>query len=98
MADQLQLSLFGLAGFISTIIVDRASTAQAVKDAMVDQCGLPGWQYQLVDGENELISLESLVMSDPEPGTSLPSARVPMIFICLNLEGLDLMKCLGVWV
>ncbi len=77
MTDQLQLSLFGLAGFIGTVFLDRASTAQEVKEAMISQCGLPGWQYQLFDGENKLINLESLATSDPEPDTSLPRARVP---------------------
>ncbi len=79
MAEQVQLSLFGLAGFIGTVVVNRASTAQDVKDAMIHQCRLPGWQYQLFDNENELISLESLSMSDPEPGNSLPRAKVPGI-------------------
>ena len=91
MAEQLQLSLFGLAGFIRTGVVDRASTAQEVKDAMLNQCSLPGWQYQLFDGETALIDLESLATSDPEPDTSLPRAKVPK-------TSLELIQFFKVWV
>ena len=86
MAEQLQLSLFGFAGLIGIVVVDRTSTTQDIKDAMIHQCRLPGWQYRFFDGEHELTSLESLAVSQPTPDTSLPRATVPRILGCLDLE------------
>ena len=79
MAEQMQLSLLGLAGLIGTIVLDRKATVQEVKDAMIHQCQLPSWQYKLVDGETELLSMESLTISDPEPGTKMHTAKAKSI-------------------
>ena len=75
MAEQLQLNLFGLAGFIGMVVVDRAATINQVKDAIIDQCRLPSWQYRFLDGETELTSLESVTAFEAQPGTSLRTAK-----------------------
>ena len=78
MAAQLKITIVGLGGVIGSVTVDRASTVLQIKEAMADQCQLPGWQYRLIDGVTELITLDNLEVSDPEPGC-LPTAQITVV-------------------
>ena len=74
----LKITIVGLGGMIGNVTVDKSSTIPQVKQAMVEQCKLPGWQYQLIDGEKELITLDNLEVSYPEC-QDLPTAQITAV-------------------
>ena len=76
----LKITIVSLGGKIGTVTVDKSSTIPQVKQAMVEQCKLPGWQYKLIDGEKELVALDNLEVSYPEcqdlPTTQITAVRL----------------------
>ena len=79
MEDRLKLRLVGLGGIIATLDADRTWGAAEVQEAMVSQCQLPGWQYKLIDGVDELHNLASLTVIDEDPEAHMPVAEITAI-------------------
>ena len=73
----LLIELLGLAGPLGSITVDRICDIGEVRAAIVKQCGLPAWQYKLVDGVQCLDSLASLAISDATTG--IPTASITLV-------------------
>jgi len=79
MERPLQLKLLGLGGPIGTVTVDRGWTISEVQSAIVDQCRLPGWQYQLIDGVGHMESLGALTVVDATPETGFATAEITVV-------------------
>ena len=75
----LKLRLVGLGGLIATLDADRSWGTAEVQGAMVTQCQLPGWQYKLIDGLDELRDLASLTVIDEDPETRTAVAEITVI-------------------
>ena len=75
----LKLRLVGLGGLIATLDADRSWGTAEVQQAMVSDCQLPGWQYKLIDGIDELRNLKSLRVVNEDPETCVPVAEITAI-------------------
>ena len=73
------LRILGLGGPIATLDADRSWGTAEVQEALVSQCQLPGWQYKLIDGIEELRNLKSLTVVDEDPETCIPVAEITAV-------------------
>ena len=79
MEERLKLRLIGLGGLIATLDADKSWGTAEVQQAMVSECQLPGWQYKLIDGIDELRNLKSLRVVNEDPETCVPVAEITAV-------------------
>ena len=78
----MELRLIGLGGPLATLDADRTWGSAEVQEAMVNQCELPGWQYNLIDGTLrawQWCELASLAVVGEDPETRIPMAEITIV-------------------